>query len=141
MLKFTVPGKVQAKQSTKFSNHGGFVRTYTPKEMVNYANLVKINFQYAYPDHLPSVFIDKPLKMQITVNIEVPKSYSNKKTNKCLTGEIRPTVKPDCDNIAKNIQDSLNGIAYPDDKQIVVLAVRKYYSQNPSVQIEIDEVN
>ena len=45
--------------------------------------------------------------------------------------------KPDCDNIAKNINDALNGIVYPDDKQIVCLSVNKFYSANEYVNVKI----
>lgn len=36
-----------------------------------------------------------------------------------LAGEIRPTKKPDMDNVVKIIADSLNNLAYYDDTQIV----------------------
>ena len=57
-----------------------------------------------------------------------------------LDCEIFPTVKPDTDNIAKSILDSLNKIAYLDDKQVVKLEVEKYYSQMPSVAVMIEEM-
>lgn len=57
-----------------------------------------------------------------------------------LEQEISPTVKPDTDNIAKSILDSLNGIAYLDDKQVIRLTVEKWYAEVPSVSVEIKEV-
>lgn len=36
------------------------------------------------------------------------------------------TIKPDVDNILKAVMDGLNGRAYADDKQIVVVIVRKH---------------
>lgn len=133
-LNFTIKGKVKAKQSVKFGRNG---IKYTPKDMVEYANLVRMSFINAYPDWHACNFEDKPLKVEIDVCMPIPKSYSKKKTEQALTNEIRPTVKPDCDNIAKNINDALNGIAYPDDKQIVSLIVNKYYSRNEYVEISI----
>lgn len=53
---------------------------------------------------------------------------------------IRPTKKPDMDNIIKIIADALNGIAYYDDSQIVDTAVRKFYSDEPRVVVKISEV-
>ena len=50
---------------------------------------------------------------------------------------IRPTRKPDFDNIGKVICDALNGIAYRDDAQIVDALVRKFYSDTPRVIVEI----
>ena len=54
--------------------------------------------------------------------------------------ELSVTSKPDTDNIAKSILDSLNGIAYKDDKQVVDLRVRKQYAEVPSVSVWIREV-
>ena len=36
------------------------------------------------------------------------------------------TIKPDVDNILKAVMDGLNGSAYADDKQIIVVIVRKH---------------
>ena len=53
---------------------------------------------------------------------------------------IRPTRKPDFDNIGKVICDALNGIAYRDDAQIVDALVRKFYSDIPRVIVEISDI-
>ena len=57
-----------------------------------------------------------------------------------LIGEIRPTIKPDCDNLAKSILDSLNGLAYQDDRQIIELSVKKFYAEQSEVKIKLMEV-
>ena len=80
------------------------------------------------------------MKAKIIAYYEIPKSTSKKKKQQMLNCEIFPTVKPDTDNIAKSILDSLNGIAYLDDKQIVKLEVEKYYSQAPSTVVMIEEI-
>lgn len=54
-----------------------------------------------------------------------------------LTGEIRPTKKPDWDNIGKVVCDALNKIAYDDDSCIVDGAVHKWYSEEPRVVVEL----
>jgi Holliday junction resolvase RusA-like endonuclease len=56
-----------------------------------------------------------------------------------IDGIIRPIKKPDLDNIAKIIADSLNGVAYRDDSQIVESSVAKFYSDFPRVEVEIYE--
>jgi len=138
MLNFTIPGKPVAKQSVKFTRSG---HKYTPEEMVSYANWAKHCFREAHPEHLPSSILDKALMVVIIVFFEIPKSFSKSKRQKALDGIIRPTVKPDCDNISKNILDALNGIAYPDDKQIVSLSVAKLYGINPYVAVHISEIS
>lgn len=136
-VDFEIKGKVKAKQSFKF-NKSGF--KYTPADMVEYANLVRMSFINKYPTWSVAEFTDKPLQVQIDVCIPVPKSFSKKKRLRALIGQIRPTVKPDCDNIAKNINDALNGIVYPDDKQIVSLTVNKYYSLDEYVNVKVSEI-
>ena len=48
-----------------------------------------------------------------------------------------PTKKPDTDNIAKTILDSLNGIAFEDDKQVVALLVKKLYGEEAKVVVSL----
>lgn len=136
-LKFRVMGPVKAKQSVKFAQIGNFMRKYTPKDVINYANWVKQNFVNTYPDHLPSVLFEHYLEVNIFVYIKVPESFSNKKRDLALNGYIRPDKKPDWDNISKNICDALNGIAWPDDKAIVDGAVHKLYAETDYVMVTI----
>ena len=50
---------------------------------------------------------------------------------------IRPTKKPDWDNIGKVVADSLNQVAYRDDAQVVDSQVRKFYSDQPRIEVTI----
>lgn len=136
-LEFTIPGKAVAKQSFRYTRDG---RKYTDIEVKNYANWVRLCFQRAYPEHLPAVFFEKPLKVQIHAFFEIPKSYSQIKRQKCLAGVFKPTVKPDTDNISKNIKDALNGIAYPDDKQVVSETIEKYYAESACTIVGIEDI-
>ena len=134
-IEFIIPGKAQAKQRPKFNRFSG--RAYTPKQTVEYENWVKTCYFEKYRGQKP---LEKPLKVKIIAYYEVPKSASKKKKLQMLHNEIFPTIKPDTDNIAKSILDSLNGIAYLDDKQVVKLEVEKYYSQVSSVSVMIEEI-
>ena len=52
-----------------------------------------------------------------------------------LSGNIRPAVKPDWDNLGKLVSDALNGIAYGDDKSVVEARVMKFYSELPRTEV------
>jgi Holliday junction resolvase RusA-like endonuclease len=54
-----------------------------------------------------------------------------------LAWKMWPTKKPDADNILKLAADSLNGLAYVDDKQIVSAVIHKFYSDRPRLEINI----
>lgn len=132
-INFIIQGKVQAKQRPRFN--GKFA--YTPRETVAYENWVKTCYLEKYKGQRP---LEKPLKVRIIAYYDIPKSTSKKKQKQMLDNEIFPTIKPDTDNIAKSILDSLNGIAYLDDKQVVKLEVEKYYSISANVTVMIEEL-
>jgi len=126
----TIPGKPMGKQRPKFGK--GF--TYTPEKTVSYENYVKELFIIQGEEQLFGA-----LKADITAYFEIPKSKSKKDKELMIKAVKRPCSKPDSDNIAKIILDSLNGIAYADDSQIVELRVRKYYAEEPKVILELEE--
>ena len=55
-------------------------------------------------------------------------------------GLIRPTKKPDIDNVVKALADALNHVAYRDDTQIVDCQVRKFYADEPRVEVLIRQI-
>jgi Holliday junction resolvase RusA-like endonuclease len=79
-----------------------------------------------------------PLKMYITFEMEIPKSFSTKKR---LSLEGTYVVKkPDIDNLSKSCFDAMNKIVYNDDSQIVEIIVKKVYSFEPKTIIKIEEI-
>ena len=139
-LNFTVPGKVVAKQSARFCKMGTFIKSYQPSIVVNYANWVKQKFIEKYPSHNPDFFRGAMLQIKIVAYFEIPKSKPAKFQCAALNGYLRPTIKPDTDNIAKNIKDALNKIAFPDDSQIVEEIIEKRYSDTPRAEIFIKDL-
>ena len=136
-IEFTIEGKVKPKQSFRYTRFG---HKYTPRDVKQYARDIQYSFYAKYPMWLSSFLYQKPLKVEIQVYKKIPKSFSKTIKQKAITGEIRPLVKPDCDNISKNILDALNGIVYPDDKQIVELSIKKFYSETEFVKVRIEEI-
>lgn len=137
-IKFSVPGQPFGKQRPKFSRAGNYAKTYTPKETVSYENLVKLMFQQEAKGHM---FKDGDmLDVRIIAYYEIPKSTSKKKRRLMLEHKIRPAKKPDWDNIGKIVCDSLNKVAYHDDSAVVDAQVRKFYSEQPRVDVTIRQI-
>lgn len=80
--------------------------------------------------------LDGPLLLKLLAVFAVPASWSQRKRQEALSGAIRPTVKPDADNIMKLI-DSLNGIVWHDDRQVVTATLRKVYGERPALRLEV----
>ena len=134
-VSFSIPGSPFGKQRPRIVSRGNFSQAYTPKETVNYENLVKYSYMeqgngFVFPR-------ESMLSVEITAYYEVPKSTSKKKAAEMLAGNIRPTKKPDFDNIGKIICDSLNTIAYHDDSAIVEAQIHKYYAEIPRVEVKL----
>ena len=136
MREFKIPGKAQAKQRPRMGRSGV---VYTPKETLIYENYVKMCYS-DYANQFEWLPYENQVRAEIDVLVAVPKSDSKTKKKAKIEGMIRPAVKPDCDNLAKSILDSLNGLAYQDDKQVVELSIKKYYAENAEVRVRLTEV-
>jgi len=133
-VSFDIIGKPQGKARART----GKGRTYTPEQTVLYENLVKMEYLrqcdgFRFKE-------DVPLRMEIDAIFEPPKSAPKKTRALMLHDEVLPLKKPDADNIAKIIADSLNGVAYKDDSQIASMIVNKYYGELASVDVRISNV-
>lgn len=137
MRVFKVPGKVQAKQRPRFNVKNG--RAYTPQQTVNYENYVKVCYM-DYMNQLGWQPLKGAIRAEIEVFMQVPKSDSKKLKQAKLSGEIRPQVKPDVDNLCKTILDALNHLAYEDDKQVVECVIKKFYSEEPCVYVKLNSL-
>lgn len=134
---FTIIGEPMGKQRPKFSRAGSFVKTYTPEATANYEQWVKLSYLQQRGD--TAIIEDKEIAVTIKAYFKIPASVSKKKAEQMRLGYIRPTKKPDFDNIAKIICDALNGLAYKDDAAIVSANIEKYYAPDdePKVIVEI----
>ena len=135
VIKFTILGKPQGKARPRFRKIGDYVSTYNTKKTVEYEKLVKSSAIKQCKDNLDKEYSDD-VKVTIKAYFKPNKSISKKKYNSLIGKKF--LNKPDVDNIAKIICDSLNGIAYKDDKQISTLKVEKYYDDEERIEVEIE---
>lgn len=134
-MEFTIPGKPQgkARARTFYNSKLKRMQSITPENTVLYENLVKQMYNGPY-------YPEGALKLTITAYFEIPKSTTKRTREEMLNGTVKPTKKPDADNIAKVICDALNGVAYKDDTQITLLTVHKEYTNGePCVLCNLEE--
>ena len=133
-VAFVIPGTPVGKGRPKFARRGNFVTTYTPEKTASYENLVKVKAQEAMSGR---PMIEGPVAVQIALHVTPPASWSQKKQLSALAREIRPTTKPDMDNVIKGIFDAMNEIVWRDDKQVCELRVVKLYSPAAQARVEV----
>jgi len=135
---FTVPGEPQGKGRPRFSKRGSFVKVTTPYETVVYENLIRVEYQRQVGIRR---FEDSDmLDLRILAYYAIPESASKKKKKAMEAAEVRPTKKPDADNVLKIVADSLNQLAYRDDAQVVDTQIHKFYSHQPRLEISIQNI-
>ena len=133
MIKLTIPGEPVAKGRPRVTRYG----TYTPEKTKNYETLVK---ELYFMEH-GQTLLEGELNIDIKAYFRIPKSAAKTKKLHMASGKIRPTKRPDWDNVGKTVTDALNGVAYEDDSQIVSATVEKYYSEEPRTEIKIERID
>lgn len=120
-MEFFVPGQPRGKGRPKFTRNG---HTYTDDKTRNYERFVAACFKQKNREGRAAP--GSPVSMFITAFYKIPKSWTKAKKQAAMDGKITPG-KPDVDNVAKIVMDSLNELAYLDDRQVNFLSIRKQY--------------
>jgi len=131
-FELILDGPPHGKGRPRFSRATG--HTYTPEKTARFEERLAWAAQ-SVMERAP--LFDGPLEMSIHAYFSIPVSKPAKWKEQAKLGLIRPTKKPDIDNIVKGVADALNKVVYVDDTQIVVLTAAKYYSDRPRIEIFI----
>ncbi len=131
---FEIKEKAIGKQRPRYSSKTR--KMYTPTKTSSFEEKVKWAFKSKY--NIETELSTKPFKAKIIAMFRPPESISKNKKEELLYSEY--TKKPDADNIAKIVLDSLNGLAYKDDNQISELLVLKHYSDENKIIVELEEI-
>ena len=133
--EFEIKEKAIGKQRPRYSSVTK--KMYTPTKTSTFEEKVKWAFKSKY--NVATELSTKPFKAKITAIFEPAKSLSKKQKEELLY-KVDYTKKPDADNIAKIILDSLNGLAYKDDSQVSALLVLKDYGSENKIIVELEEI-
>lgn len=133
--KIVILGDAKAQTRPRAAARGKHVKIYEDPKMRDW----KIEFMSVLNNMLPEKFIPGEGEVRIDIKVFVlpPKKFSDAKTFLAESGFIRPTKKPDFDNIAKSIVDASKNVLWKDDKQITFARIEKFYSLKPRMEIQI----
>lgn len=130
-MRFVVYGVPHGKARQR---HNRFT-SYNPKANVEYERRVRQAYLDECGGHSePCV---GPMWLSIECFYPIPKSAPKKRRQMMEDGKLLPVVRPDVDNVAKSVLDALNGAAYMDDRQVVMLHLTKHYDATPRVVVDI----
>lgn len=132
IIAFTIPGQPVAKGRPRACIRGGKVATYTPDNTARYENLVKLAAQEAMKGLPP---IGGAVALEVKVFLAVPASWPKKKQAEAVAGTVRPSGRPDADNLLKSVADGMNCVVFADDAQVTSCLVQKRYDTAPRVEV------
>lgn len=150
-FKFTVLGEPFGKLNMQPLSIGGHARAFNPKQNIEYMGRV-IDALDKCPD-IVKFEKDEEVWIIIVAYFKIPKQHYryHKKTGTTdldKTGvlmkehKLKPTKKPDLDNISKVICDAISkqGNVWYDDSQITCEVLMKFYDEKPRVEVTLEKV-
>ncbi len=129
-LTFSVPGEPVPQPRPRVSTRGGFARAYVPATHPVHAYRQKIAAEATKAGLEPQ---SEPVEVIVEAVFVRPKSHMTKKG-------VKPTApklpRPDVDNIAKAILDSLQDVM-GDDTNVRLLTVGKAYGNESRTTVSV----
>lgn len=113
---------------------------FVPAAQRNFAAVLQLEAANAMRDVQTEMF-NEAIEIELLAELAIPASWSNKKRNRAISGEVRPTGRPDLDNLYKIVADAFNLVVFRDDSQCVSLRARKRYGVEPKVVITVRAAN
>lgn len=130
MIVITIPGPPVAKGRPRMTRTG---RAYTPAK----TRAAEGYMRHAIAAQAGQPMLQGALDVSVIAMLPIPASWSKRKRADAAAGILRPTGKPDGDNLAKSICDAANGLLWADDGQIVCLTISKTYSEKPGTVLTV----
>lgn len=129
-----IPGEPVAKGRPKLGTVNGHAMAFTPPKTRRYEDIVR---QTAVREWNRPLLADVPIYLRATFARGIAASWPRKKREAALANTLRPTGRPDLDNMLKAITDGLNGVVYLDDALIVEITATKMYAAEPLVAVTL----
>jgi Holliday junction resolvase RusA-like endonuclease len=136
-ITISLQGPPQGKGRARAFVRAGHVGHYTPEKTRTYEGMIRTAAMDELAGRLP---LDEPVEFVLRAIFPVPASWSERKRQQAITGDIKPGKKPDLDNIAKAWNDALNGVAYRDDSLICRMTLDKRYGPQALVVVTVKPI-
>jgi Holliday junction resolvase RusA-like endonuclease len=139
MIRFTIPSKPAGQPRARVGVIGGHARAFKSKKA---HTLEQDVLAFAAPA-APATRREGAVRVRIEARMPIPGGWPVWKQEAALAGMIRPTSRPDADNVAKLVLDALNrsGRFWRDDAQVVELTSLKWYGAAPETVVEVQAVD
>jgi Holliday junction resolvase RusA-like endonuclease len=115
----------------------GKIQSFTPQRTAAFhAQVHRVVDQVMFGHPL----MDGPLRVDVSFKMPVPKSWPKWKQEAALLGVIRPTGRPDLDNLEKALLDAFNSHLIDDDSLVIERFARKVYAEEAGIEARVDRL-
>lgn len=136
-IHFIIKQPIVGKERPRFNRYTG--TSYTPFKTKQFESAVKAAYLAKYPVGQWVLNKEQPISVTMDFHFKVYDSWSRKKKER-MTGKYC-LKRIDLDNCYKAITDALNGVAFPDDSQIVeIKSVRKVWDETEYISVCMTEI-
>lgn len=134
-----VPGEPVPQGRPRFTRQAGYVQAYDPKRSKDYKSRILSYVWMGLKSRAYTPFTGDNIQLSVSIDIyrSIPKSWSRKKKEAAVQGQVRPVSRPDTDNYVKIALDALNKVMWKDDSAVVSLRANKWYSEIPRMEITV----
>jgi len=132
VITVEISGVPKGKGRPRFVRATG--HAFTPQPTRSYESALKYSAHLAMTGKVP---LEGPLRIELSALFPIPASWSQKKKAAAAAGNLRPTGRPDLDNLMKML-DAFNGVVWRDDAQVVSASIRKAYSDKPRLVVTVE---
>lgn len=138
-IEFFVPGTPTTKNKKKawvIKNKQGHVlgaRVAHPERDMEKARA----FSAVAAEHAPMEPVSCPVRLELTFTMPIARSWPKKRSEAAERGLLRHTSKPDLSRLTTFVEDTMTGVFYVDDSQIVELAATKKFGRRPGTLVRL----
>ena len=135
-LSFVVFGTPQPQGSAKAFVRGNraYITSANSKMMPYRHSLTQVAADVLAKDSSEAPLFPRPLAVEVRVRWTLAKPKSTPKKI------IWPTKKPDADKLLRAVLDSMTGVAYEDDSQVIKVTAEKQYGLPERTEVTICEI-
>ena len=120
-------------ETIKYKKINGKIVPYIDHYRKPSVQMLRNLLTYKMKRYKPDKPSEKPIRLTVILYFDV-------KSPKKLWGTYK-TTKPDCDNYVKEIKDVMTDLGFwKDDNQVVDLHIIKYYAENGTIFIRLEEL-
>lgn len=128
-------GKGAPRARVRLAQGRPYAQIYSDPDTRSYEGMLRQEGALAMRGRNP---LANALRVRVIAHMSIPTSWSGTRKSAALAGYVRPTVRPDWENIAKTL-DALTGIVWVDDRQIVSGVIEKFYADKPMLVVDVWE--